>query len=152
MRVQILLTAAYLLTQVPLTMAQEAWQTQAVGDMAIQVKIVAAAAVGNDPMHALEREIHRGMPGAKTYHVLVQVSDRGTGRRQADVTQVWATVRAGDPFRVPIQLRPMQSGGDIGYGNFLDFEPAGPYLLQVQVWLDGRDEPVAADFHFAHLE
>jgi len=125
--------------------------TQTGSRVIVRLQVLDPDSVGGDPMHSLERELHRGVkPDGKTYHVLVAVYDTTTRGRSADVESVTATVIDGHG-RTAAHLEPMSAGGEVGYGNYFDFGAEGPYQILVAVRLRGQHDPVAVEFNLAHL-
>ena len=125
--------------------------SQSVSGRTVRLQVLEAESNGSDPMHELERQLHRGeKPGGKTYHVLVAIYDEATQRRSADVESVTVTVDDGDG-RTTARLDPMAADGEVGYGNYFDFGAQGPYRISVAVLLHGRSLPLNSEFELAHL-
>ena len=125
---------------------------QSVAELTVHLQVLEPEDEVSDPMHALERQLHRGVkPDGKTYHVLIAVYDAATGRRRADIDRVTATLTDGHGQTPVARLDPMATGGEVGYGNYIDFGAQGPYRISVAVWLHGQSLPVEVEFRLAHL-
>ena len=126
--------------------------TQSVSDLTINLQVLDPEGGDSDPMHSLERQLHRdAKPGGKTCHVLIAVYDTATGQRRADVESVTATLSDGHGQTPAIRLDPMAAAGEVGYGNYIDFGAEGPYRIAVAVWLRGQNVRVDVEFRLAHL-
>jgi hypothetical protein len=124
---------------------------QSVSDLTVYLQVLDPEGGGSDPMHSLERQLHRGVkPGGKTYHVLIAVYDAATRRRRADVDWVTATLSDGHG-QTSVRLEPMAASGEVGYGNYIDFGAEGPYRILLAIGLRGQNLPVNAEFRLAHL-
>jgi hypothetical protein len=66
---------------------------QTVDGLLVFVTLSPANAVIEDPMHELERQMHRGdKPAGKIYHVLFELFEQASGTRSTDVEEVSAFV------------------------------------------------------------
>jgi hypothetical protein len=125
---------------------------QSASDLTVNLQVLDPEGGDSDPMHLLERQLHRDVkPGGKTYHVLIAVYDATTRQRRADVESVTATLSDGHGQAPVVRLEPMAASGEVGYGNYIDFGAEGPYRISVAVWLRGQNVPVDVEFRLAHL-
>ncbi len=132
--------------------AESTTLTQASGELVVRLEVVAPPTADADAMHLLERQLHRGVkPAGKIYHVLVAVYDAPTGRRSSQVETVTAKIVDSDGTTPATRLEPMSAGGEVGYGNYFDFSPSGPYGIVVSVRSRASEQLVELTFNLAHL-
>jgi len=125
---------------------------QTVDGLLVFVTLSPANAVIEDPMHELERQMHRGdKPAGKIYHVLFELFEQASGTRSTDVEEVSAFVIDSHGRSPPARMDPMALEGNAGWGNYLDFGDVGPYEIGLIVRLKRQDRPVTVDFRLQHM-
>lgn len=108
----------------------------------IQREVTEKPASHSDEYHnKMAKEMAKMHGGGKkgTYHLLVVIGDRKTGKRieKADV-EVHVNARFG-PQKEMVKLRSMTMEGYAGFGNFIKIDFSGPYALRILFRLSDRE-------------
>ncbi len=123
-----------------------------------QVKNGIAIYLGLLPAEMIEghtaSSMHGGLPtGHNRYHVAVAIFNDKTGLRINNATvqiRVNNKIGAGpEPYK---KLEGMEMNGKFMYGNYFSLKTAGPYRIDVRVFISGTDKPIEVtfDYDFAH--
>lgn len=121
-----------------------------VGDLRVVLGVMPAALLMDHPEQHEEATMHGGLPaGSSYYHVLVALFDRRTGAR-ITVANVHASV--GEVGFNPSlrDLKPMNAGGVVTFGNFFSMSDTGPYQITVTVRVPQSTAPVDVKFVHSH--
>ena len=128
------------------TAGAHAEHTRQVGDVVVNIGVVSARALADDPA---ERASHGDALLGSAQHVVVSLAD-ATGRKSAPAAAV--AVRVVDP-KGRIEERQLVAGAPYGvpdYSGLFRFGWSGPYRLEVRVVPEGSKPPVVADFTWTH--
>ena len=133
----------------PATAADED-RERTVGDLRVVLGVIPAALLTDHPEQHDEATMHGGLPaGRGYYHVLVALFDRRTGQRitEADVHASVGELGFNPALR---DLKPMNAGGVVTFGNFFAMPDTGPYQITVTVRTPKSPAPVDVRFVHSH--
>lgn len=119
-----------------------------VGDLRVVLGVMPAALLTDHPEQHEEATMHGGLPAGRSYyHVLVALFDRRTGERitEADVHASVGELGFNPSLR---DLKRMNAGGVVTFGNFFAMPDTGPY--QITVTVRTPQSPVPVDVKFVH--
>lgn len=131
-----------------LPLAAHAVSYQQVADgLAIYFGIVPAELVRGHPREHPESGMHGGTPVGES-HLMVALFDAKTGARVTKATIV-ANVTGGGGAKLDKQLEPMTVAGALTFGNYFYLSGSGPYRVDLQILLPGRNTTIRAHFEWA---
>jgi hypothetical protein len=120
---------------------------QVVDGVAIYFGMVPAELVRGHPREHPESGMHGGAPVGES-HLMVALFDAKTGARIPKATIV-ANVTGGGGAKLDKQLEPMTVAGALAFGNYFYLTGSGPYRIDLQILLPGRNETIRASFEWA---
>ena len=128
--------------------ASDTGQLQVVQGVEIYFGMLPSEIFQGHPQEHPEGTMHGGVSAtANSYHLLVALFDRATGKRIGDA-EVSAWVSEGEKPGPHKKLEPMLMAGAASYGNFFDMPSPGPYRIHVQIRRAGIAGVIEAEFDY----
>ena len=128
--------------------ASDTGQRQVVQGVEIYFGMLPSEIFHGHPKEHPEGTMHGGVPAtANSYHLLVALFDRATGKRIGDA-EITAWVSESDKQGAHRKLEPMLMAGVASYGNFFDMPSPGPYRIHVQIRRPGISGVIEAEFDY----
>jgi len=128
--------------------ASDAGQLQVVQGMEIYFGMLPSEIFQGHPKGHPEGTMHDGVPAkANSYHLLVALFNRATGKRIGDA-EITASVSEGTKPGPHKKLEPMLMAGTASYGNFFSMPSSGPYRIHVQIRRAGVSGVIEAEFDY----
>ena len=142
------LLAAALTATAGAVWASDAGQLQVVQGVEIYFGMLPSEIFHGHPKEHPEGTMHGGVPAtANSYHLLVALFDRATGKRIVDA-EITAWVSEGKKPAPRKKLEPMLMAGTASYGNFFSMPSSGPYRIHVQIRRAGVAGVIEAEFDY----
>lgn len=128
--------------------ASDTGQHQVVQGVEIYFGMLPSEIFHGHPKEHPEGTMHGGVPAAaNSYHLLVALFDRATGKRIGDA-EITAWISEGDKPGPRNKLEPMLMAGAASYGNFFSMPSSGPYRIHVEIRRPGIPGVIEAEFEY----
>jgi hypothetical protein len=120
-------------------------QSQIADGVRFEYGAVPSSVPTEHPTDHLEASMHGGAPRVEnSYHVVLAIFDKSSGRRITDASVVMRTSGPGQPGDVETLLGPMPMNGDMSYGGYIALPDAAKYRLTFKVSRPGLSGAAAA--------
>lgn len=129
------------------TNAEDTTYHQTVEGFAVYIGIVPAELVRGHPPEHPEGQMHGGVRFNES-HLTVALFDAKSGKRIQNA-EINAHVTDFHGTNVRRKLEPMLIADRLTYGNYFPMTGAGPYRIELQIQVPGKNRPIMASFTWA---